>query len=388
MPQSYLMPSASRLRASRFVLAIVVSAVLVVSAPFIGYIRSWIRTQFPGQFVRIIGGVIAVLAIVAIGSAVLRIRDRRARRYAAIVTAIICAVWYSIAEATGNPDVDVVQRFHFVSYGLITFLFYRAWRPLEDPAVIVLPIFAGLLVGTADEWLQWFIPNRVGEMADILLNGVAIGCGLLFSLGADPPAAFHARLQRGSLSRIGHLGAAVILAFALFFHVVHLGYDVRDEEVGMFKSRYSAGQLESLVDAKRQEWRTRPFPVVLQRVSREDQYMTEGVTHVQERNEHLAANDPRAAWKENRILEKYYEPVLDTPSYVSRTGHRWSPEQRADVTSRASGTDAEYVSAANPYPIYAWSRGWFWIAAIGLAAVVWLVCVRLDRAARGSANSN
>jgi hypothetical protein len=117
------MPPVCRLRASRFVLAIVVSAVLVVSAPFIGFIRSWIRTQFPGQFVRIIGGVIAVLTIGAIGSAVMRIREWRGLRYAAIVTAIICAVWYSIAEATGNPDVDVVQRFHFVEYGLITFLF-------------------------------------------------------------------------------------------------------------------------------------------------------------------------------------------------------------------------------------------------------------------------
>jgi hypothetical protein len=380
------MPSASRLRASRFVLAIVVSAVLVVSAPFIGYIRSWIRTQFPGQFVRIIGGVIALLAIVAIGSAVMRIRERRALRYAAIVTSIVCAVWYSIAEATGNPDVDVVQRFHFVEYGLITFLFYRAWRPLEDPAIIVLPIFAALIVGTADEWLQWFIPNRVGEMADILLNGVAIGCGLLFSLGADPPAAFRAHLQSGSLSRIGYLGAATILAFALFFHVVHLGYDVRDGEIGMFESRYSTSTLESLAAAKREEWRLHPLPLVLQRVSREDQYMTEGVTHVQERNEQLAANDSAAAWKENRILEKYYAPVLDTPSYVSRTGHRWSPEQRADIASHVSGTDAGYVSAANPYPIYAWSRGWFWIAAIGLAAAVWLVCVRLDRAARGAGN--
>jgi hypothetical protein len=378
------MPSASRLRASRFVLAIVVSAVLVASAPFIGYIRSWIRTQFPGQFVRIIGGVIALLAIVAIGSAVMRIRERRGLRYPPIVTAILCAVWYSMAEATGNPDVDVVQRFHFVEYGLITFLFYRGWRPLGDPAVIVLPILAGLIVGTADEWLQWFIPNRVGEMADIFLNGVAIGCGLLFSLGADPPAAFHAHLQRGSLSRIGHLGAAAILAFALFFHVVHLGYDVRDDEIGMFKSRYSMSTLESLATAKREEWRIHPLPLVLQRVSREDQYMTEGVTHVQERNEQLTANDPAAAWKENRILEKYYAPVLDTPSYVSRAGHRWSPEQRADVASRVSGTDTGYVSAANPYPIYAWSREWFWIASIGLAAAVWLGCIRLDRAARGS----
>jgi VanZ like family len=370
------MASSARLRASRFVLAIGVSAVLVVSAPFIGFLRSWIRTQFPGQFVRIIGGAIAVLALAAIGVAVARIRERRALRYSALAVALAGAVWYSLAEATGNPDVDVVQRFHFVEYGLISYLFYRAWRPLEDPAIIVLPVFAGLLVGTADEWLQWFIPNRVGEIADIFLNGVAIGCGLLFSLGADPPSAFVARLQHGSLQRIGRLGATVIAALALFFHAVHLGYDVNDEEAGTFKSRYSQRQLEALQVEKQTEWRLHPLPLVLQRVSREDQYMTEGVTHVQRRNERLAANDAAAAWNENRILEKYFAPVLDTPSYVSRTGHRWSPEQRASVRSRVAAPDAGYVSTANPYPIYAWPRAWFWGAALALAAAWWGTCRR------------
>jgi hypothetical protein len=114
-------------------------------------------------------------------------------------------------------------------------------------------------------------------------------------------------------------------------------------------------------------------------VSREDQYMTEGVTHVQKRNELLAANDAAGAWGENRILEKYYAPVLDTPSYISRTGHRWSAEQRADVRSRAPAVRAEYVSAANPYPIYAWPRVPFWSVALALAAVVLLLCTRLDR---------
>jgi VanZ family protein len=370
------MASPARLRASRFLLAIGVSVVLVVSAPFIGFVRSWIRTQFPGQFVRIIGAAIAVLAVAAIGSALLRIRERRALRYGAIVAAILGAVWYSAAEATGNPDVDVVQRFHFIEYGLITYLFYRAWRPLDDPAIVVLPILAGLLVGTADEWLQWFIPNRVGEIADVFLNGVAIGCGLLFSVGADPPARFSRRVSPGSLRRIGRLGVLVILALALFFHVVHLGHDVRDQEIGVFKSRYSLEQLERLRVEKQEDWRVHPLPLVLQRVSREDQYMTEGVTHVQERNVRLTANDPAGAWRENQILEKYFAPVLDTPSYVSRTGHRWSPEQRADVASRAGGSAGSYVSAANPYPIYAWPRTWFWAAALALAAAVWWGCAR------------
>jgi len=376
------MESRPHLRTAPFVRAITVSVALVLSAPFIGFIRSWIRTTFPGQFGRIIGGAIAVLAVVAVVSAVRRIRNHRALRYGAIVASLACAGWYSLAEATGNPDVDVVQRFHFIEYGVITLLFYRAWRALEDPAILVLPILAGLIVGTADEWLQWFIPNRVGEIADVLLNGVAIGCGLLFSLGADPPDRFSHRLHPGSRIRIGRLAAATILAIAVFLQIVHLGYDVRDDEAGTFKSRWSKAALEQLSIARREAWRTDPPPLVLQRVSREDQYMTEGVTHVQKRNELLAAKDPKSAWMENLVLEKYFAPVLDTPSYVSRTGHRWSAEQRQSVQALAAGTDPAYVSLANPYPIYAWSATAFWLVALVLAAAVWISASVMDRSPR------
>jgi len=372
----------ARLRTAPFVLAASVSIGLVLSAPFIGFVRSWIRTTFPGQFVRIVGGAIAALGLAALAAAIFRIRAHRASRYAALAVALACAVGFSLHDATGKPDVDVVQRFHFLEYGLITFLFYRAWKPLEDSALLVLPVLAGLTVGTADEWLQWFIPNRVGEIADILLNGIAIGCGLLFSLGADPPSRFRWTMNPGSLARVGRAAVLTVLALAAFFHVVHLGYDVRDPQAGAFKSRYSPSELPALAIEKREEWHTHPFPLVLQRVSREDQYMTEGVTHVQRRNELLAANDARGAWMENLILEKYYAPVLDTPSYVSRTGHRWSPEQRAAVESRAGAADPSYISTANPYPIYAWSRLGFWIASLAAAAVVWFTAAIADGSVR------
>jgi len=367
------------LRRARFILAIVVATALVLSAPFIGFVRSWIRATFPGQFVRIVGGAIAVLAAAAIVAAILRIRQNRLLRYGALLAAVAGAIWFSIVEATGNADVDVVQRFHFVEYGIITFLFYRAWRALEDPAILLLPALAGLLVGTADEWLQWFIPNRVGEIADILLNGIAIGCGLLFSVGADPPARFTWSMRPGSILRVGRLAAATVVALALFVHIVHLGYDINDREVGVFKSRYSMTALPALAAAKRAEWQMHPPPLTLQRVSREDQYMTEGVTHVQRRNELLGADQAKGAWMENLILEKYYAPVLDTPSYVSRTGHRWSAEQRASVDVRAAGSDPSYVSTANPYPIFAWSRSVFWVASGIAAAAVWIAARLAER---------
>ena len=113
-----------------------------------------------------------------------------------------------------------------------------------------------------------------------------------------------------------------------------------------------------------------------------DGVMTEGVTHVQKRNELLAASDPRSAWMENQILEKYFAPVLDTPSYVSRRGHRWSPEQRQSVEAQAAGGNPGYVSRANPYPIYAWSRALFWLVSICIAGVIWIGASIVERSRR------
>jgi hypothetical protein len=299
-----------------------------------------------------------------------------------LAVALACAVGYSWWHATGRPDVDVVELFHFVEYGLITMLFYRAWRPLDDGSVLMLPVLAGILVGTFDEWLQWFIPARVGEINDVFLNCVAIGCGLLFSLGVDPPRRISAALHPGSLNRLGRWAAAVIVALAAFFHVVHLGYIVSDPEIGSFTSRYTKETLERLDVEKREEWRVTPLPLTLHRVSREDQYMTEGVVHVQERNEQWASGHGLAAWCENRILEKYFGSVADAPSYVSRTGHRWSAEQRDQAAARASAEAGgsqtspspavSCVSKAYPYPIYPWSKPIFWgiVAALTVAILI------------------
>src|SRR4029450_52794 len=105
--------------------------------------------------------------------------------------------------------------FHFVEYGLVTMLFYRAVVPRQpgpgatgwDVSIVLVPGFAALIVGTADEWVQWFVPRRYGEVRDILLNGAAIACGLLFSLGVDPPGAFRLRPSGRSLALTSRLGA-------------------------------------------------------------------------------------------------------------------------------------------------------------------------------------
>lgn len=367
-----------QLRAAPFVVAVVVSAILVLSAPFVGRVRAQIRTTFPGQFVTIVGGSIALAVGAALIVALVRIRERRALRYTLLALSLALGGAYSYATRTGVPEVDAVEHFHFVSYGLVTMLFYRAWRgrparrtegasvPAGDGAVFILPVLSALIVGTLDEWFQWFIPNRIGELRDIFLNAAAIATGLLFSLGLDPPERFTPAIRAESRPRIRRVLAATIVAVAAFIAIVHMGHEVRDGDRA-FMSIYSAAELDALSADRAARWRRDP-PLELIRLSAEDQYMSEGLWHVQRRNRLWTAGQASAAFAENLILERFFAPVLDTPSYVSKTGHRWPPEHRADAESRArqSPSAGGYVSDAHTYPIFAWSPAVFWAGVVAL----------------------
>jgi hypothetical protein len=365
----------------RFLLAVAASIAVVLSAPFIRDIRDWIRSNFPGQFVTFVAAAVAIAIAAAILVALIRIRDRRGMRYGLIGAALAIGTAYAIWNAQGIPEVDAVERFHFVEYGLITVLFYRAWRPLGDGSLLILPVLAGLVVGTSEEWLQWFIPGRIGDMRDIFLNGAAIVCGLLFSLGVDPPDRVSLVLRPGSLRRIGFAAAATGLFFALFVDTVHLGVEISEAEAVRFRSRYDARALIRHGHDRLARWKADP---PLQRPasrSREDQYQSEGHLHVQERNRRWAAGDVAAAWAENLILEKFYAPVLDTPSYISPAGHRWPDTQRRDALERLASAPRP---SADPYEsladaaegrhfIRTWPRPFFWsVVILCLGAVLGL----------------
>jgi VanZ family protein len=371
----------------RFLLAVAVSIAVILSAPFIRDIRDWIRGTFPGQYATVVGTAVALAIGAAIVVALVRIRDRRALRYGAIAAALAFGTLYALWNAQGIAEVDAVERVHFVEYGAIALLFYRVWRPRGDASMFVLPMLAGIAVGTLEEWLQWFIPGRVGDMRDVFLNMAAIVCGLLFSVGVDPPDARPLTLRPGSLRRIGVVAAAVALLFGVFVRSVHFGVETNDPEAGRFRSRYDAATLLRIGQDRLVLWKDHP-PIERPRSrSREDQYMSEGLLHVQERNRRWEAGDIRAAWSENLILEKYYAPVLDTPSYISRTGHRWPAGQRADAEQRlggaASGTARSYESRADAaegrHFIRIWSPVAFWIVVtLGVCSVLAL-CFALDR---------
>jgi hypothetical protein len=196
---------------------------------------------------------------------------------------------------------------------------------------------------------------------------------LLFALAVQPPEAFSSRLSAASWRRIGIASALVWLIFATFISQVHLGHMISVPEIGRFRSHYTEDELNDLQGHRAALWQTQP-PINIARLSREDQYLDEGLWHVRRRN----SAEVGEAWRENLILERFFVPVLDMPTYASPSGNRWPPEQRADIAQRAGAIDS-FVSTAEPYPIVVWSGRAFWSVVVLVALILAIAPIALTR---------
>jgi VanZ family protein len=345
---------------------------IVLSSPWIGEARSWLRRALPNEFSFVINASLGVVALAAVAVSVWRIREDRARRYATLIGAAALATLTAVWSAAPSASQNAVERVHFVEYGLMTALFYRAWRERGDLSVVLLPLVAGLIVGTADEWWQWFVPERIGEWRDIFINFGAIGSGLLVSLALAPPAAFDIGLRPDSRRAVCLAAAASVLALALFIQTVHLGHVVTDHEIGVFRSRYTADELLALAADRGVRWRVDPPPMTIHRLSREDQYLAEALWHVRARNDAWGVGDIGRAWRENLTLERYFAPALDLRSYLTPDGVRWPDPQRADAEARARpARDEEFTSLAAPANfVLVWPRADFWAGTLALFALL------------------
>lgn len=371
----------------RRVLAWVAALAVVLGSPLIGDLRQALLRGFPRYYVAIISAGVVLGAVLMLGVCLRVIKAERARRIGFLVLAVALAVGSFAALRTGNPNVDAVEAFHFVEYGVLTLLFFPFAQPGARWTAYVEAALATAVVAVADEWFQWFVPRRAGEWHDVMFDLLATGCGLLMCLaldtrtrrGASPDAAD----QRSQIS-LGVRAASVVLLLGAFLATIHLGHEIRDPEIGVFRSRFSDARLRELGAERLREWHGAPPPVVGP-YGREDQYEAEALWHVRRRNFGMDPDrkgDPAeldVAWHENQILERHFKAVLDAASAGGAPGHRLAPEQVADVDARRAHGTAPFVSDAEAMPIYVWPPALFWSVVGALAIAVMGIFRALQR---------
>ena len=69
------------------------------------------------------------------------------------------------------------ERIHFVEYAVLGLLISRAVNVRTLHGIIATCCLI-TLIGVVDEIIQWFLPNRVGDMRDVFMNSVGGLSGL------------------------------------------------------------------------------------------------------------------------------------------------------------------------------------------------------------------
>ncbi len=367
----------------RYAVPVGVSLLFIAWSPFIGQIRDLVKQALGESFAAIIGLLLGMTVLAAVVWGVRHICERRVPRLALMALALVLFVSYATAMQTGVADVDAVERIHFVEYGLVATLFYRAMQGTALGAVVPLVLLVGTLVGIGEEWLQWLVPTRVGDVRDVVLNMYALGCGLLFAVGLYPPECATWRLSTVQWQRVLRLASVVVVSFAGFFHCAHLGYELRDPSIGRFRSFFTADALADIAVDRAERWRTAP-PVSLEPFAIQDHYLVEAASHVLHRNTYYTREQFHVAWLENAILERYYDPLLDQCSMSSGDPHRWAPAQRAEVEAKgASDVDGTYLSPVNmDRVVISPTKTGFWMIVAAVTGTLLTAAFVLGRRAR------
>ncbi|MEM1176910.1 MAG: VanZ family protein [Acidobacteriota bacterium] len=360
---------------NRFAPAILLALVSLGVSPFMGLLRDVLFSALGGSALKVLGGALALLGLAVMIATVLSIRDRRAPRYGLLAAVAVLLLIQTFVLGSGHAKVDLVEKVHIFQYGALAVLLYWALLPanrIVGPAILGLPLLWATLVGVGEESVQGFFRFRVADIRDVALNSIAACCGVFLALALWPPDGWVP--SSGERRRLLRWAAVLVLAVGVFFHTVHVGYLIHDEDIGHFRSWFSQSELESLAEERAVAWAEEPPDG--RAWHRKDYYLWEAASYANHRNASYNAGHWTLAWQANRILERYYGPFLDLPRFRNAGKHRYGPEVWRQLEGKATPDPATYLSPVHGDSLYTWPRGLFLAMVVSLAGGLGAASIR------------
>lgn len=364
--------------------------------------RHWGRSLF-GYTVLIAVGV-AFIAVIYVLCFRMKIRSPSRLLWLSSVTALY--VFFTL-KLWRIPE----EAIHFLEYGLLGFLLFRALSlSVRDKSIYITAFLITSLVGILDEILQWVMPGRYWDFRDVGLNALAAGLFQIALWKGIKPSFISERISASSCRRVGaFLAVNLILlglcasntpgrvaAYASRFPFLspllkeepmyQFSRKHFDPEVGVFYSRLSLDEL-AREDWERadhyaeilKEWKAKDYSEFLRHfIPLHHPFLYEMRVHIfrrdrkeeegwREKKEKRAEKFLFIAWKENLILEKYFGQTLKRSSYA------WKEEKKKRIEAR--------VEISRPYssPI---SRGLIhikektiWLGILVALVLILFVCL-------------
>ena len=381
--------------------------IIFLTIPFARAIQKFVYLHWGREtFAYVVIGVIVAACAVGVIH-LLRVR-MSLRSYVWLLA--ISAIFVKYTTELTSPE----ESFHFIEYGLLGFLAYRALcHRIRDVSIYFIGAILCAVIGTVDELLQWITPGRFWGLRDIWLNGFA---GALTQVAIAK--GLRPTLISSSLSAVGIQwlcrvsGIAVLLLVVSFLNtpdriatyserypfLEHLknqqsmmfeyGYLYDDPDTGIFRSRLSPEELHRN-DSERGAEAARildrfhdnaSYESFLKRYSPvTDPFIHEARVHLFRRDAYLVNSKKNTedemnyrthltvAYWENKILEKYFKNTLGNSGYVL-------PQYQIDMLEKNSIADHKYESPVSKGLVTA-VREW---QVIGLLVVVLLGLVFVD----------
>ena len=305
---------------------------------------------------------IVLISIVLAGiTATLYLINRRVASWSNWLWLIL--VGLAFARYTYQLSPAPEEALHFVEYGILGLLLYRALsHRIRDFSIYVCAVLIGAIIGTIDESIQWAVPKRYFSYGDIWINFVAVALTQIGIAGGMKPTIISESPKLKNLQLITRL--SIVLLLLLTASAVNTpdriawysgqvpwlnflsrnestmseyGYLYHDADIGTFRSRLSptellrqdserAGQAADILDRYRGRSQYLEFLKIY--TPHADPFVHEARVHLFRRDRHLSRAVKESenkelsrqrfdvAYREHLIMAKYFPQTLENSTYT------------------------------------------------------------------------
>ena len=147
-----------------WVLIVVYVLFIYVSLPFFPAFISTLRGFISKELLNLLSLVLSISFFLMLSVWIYK-KKYKLNQFVLIISPLLLLTYLSLS-------LDVwVERIHFVEYAVLGLLISRAVNVRTLHGIIYTGCLV-TLIGAVDEIIQWVLPNRVGDMRDVIMNSV------------------------------------------------------------------------------------------------------------------------------------------------------------------------------------------------------------------------
>ena len=135
---------------------------IFVSLPFFPAFINVLRSFISKELLNLLSLVLSVSFFLMLSVWIYN-KKYKVNQFLLIISPLLLLTYFSLS-------LDVwVERIHFIEYAVLGLLISRAVNVRTLHGIIATCCLI-TLIGVVDEIIQWFLPNRVGDMRDVTMN--------------------------------------------------------------------------------------------------------------------------------------------------------------------------------------------------------------------------